>query len=100
MIQIQDIFRLPLGDSTAIMFSEPAFTMTLSLIILRDHCGLWRVLVAITTIVGVVIVSRPPALFPQSPDTFDLGGGPLVLNNTLSDVNFDSLELELARFVP
>ena len=28
-------FRLPLGDSTAIMFSEPAFTMTLSLIILR-----------------------------------------------------------------
>ena len=82
MTQIEDIFRLPLGDSTAIMFSEPAFTMTLSLIILRstnnlkvtwkkalqtrigklkiqtnirDHCGLWRVLVAITTVVGVGI---------------------------------------------
>ena len=36
MTQIEDIFRLPLGDSTAIMFSEPAFTMTLSLIILRS----------------------------------------------------------------
>jgi len=97
---LEAVARLPLGDSTAIMFSEPAFTMTLSLIILRDHCGLWRVLVAITTIVGVVIVSRPPALFPPSPDTFDLGGGPLVFNNTLADVNFESFDLQLERLVP
>eukprot|EP00092_Neocalanus_flemingeri_P028118 GFUD01030538.1.p1 GENE.GFUD01030538.1~~GFUD01030538.1.p1 ORF type:complete len:411 (-),score=91.10 GFUD01030538.1:126-1358(-) len=57
--------RMPLGDCTAIFFSSPAFTMILSLIILRDHCGLWRCIVCITLLGGVMILSRPPALFPQ-----------------------------------
>jgi len=99
---LEAVARLPLGDSTAIMFSEPAFTMTLSLIILRDHCGLWRVLVAITTIVGVVIVSRPPAIFPP-PDTFHLGADPLVFNKSFPDVNLaesDKSLDQLARLVP
>jgi len=59
--------RMPLGDCTAIFFSSPAFTMILSCIILKDHCGVWRCLVAITLLTGVMILSRPPALFPATP---------------------------------
>merc|ERR1711862_171077 len=61
------VARMPLGDCTAIFFSSPAFTMVLSCIILKDHCGVWRCLVAITLLVGVMILSRPPALFPSIP---------------------------------
>jgi len=61
------VARMPLGDCTAIFFSSPAFTMVLSCIILKDHCGVWRCLVAITLLTGVMILSRPPALFPPTP---------------------------------
>jgi len=61
------VARMPLGDCTAIFFSSPAFTMVLSCIILKDHCGVWRCLVAITLLTGVLILSRPPALFPPTP---------------------------------
>merc|ERR1719427_1293259 len=43
--------------------------MVLSCIILKDHCGVWRCLVAITLLTGVMILSRPPALFPPTPAT-------------------------------
>ena len=39
----------------------------------------------------MVIVSRPPALFPPL-DTFDLGADPLVFNYTIPDLNLESLE--------
>ena len=76
--------RLPLGESTAIFFSSPAITMILSFFLLkyehlfwlssssprpyptprRDHCGVWRIAVAALGITGVVVVARPPGLFP------------------------------------
>eukprot|EP00088_Acartia_fossae_P001847 TRINITY_DN10721_c0_g1_i1.p1 TRINITY_DN10721_c0_g1~~TRINITY_DN10721_c0_g1_i1.p1 ORF type:complete len:412 (+),score=59.42 TRINITY_DN10721_c0_g1_i1:80-1315(+) len=59
---------LPLGDATAIFFSSPAFTMVLSTCILRDHCGLFRTFIAISLLSGVVILSRPPSIFPPPPN--------------------------------
>eukprot|EP00092_Neocalanus_flemingeri_P106810 GFUD01137062.1.p1 GENE.GFUD01137062.1~~GFUD01137062.1.p1 ORF type:complete len:229 (-),score=46.73 GFUD01137062.1:133-789(-) len=53
--------------------------MVLSCIILRDHCGVWRCLVAITLLGGVMILSRPPALFPPTPH-------PNATNNSLHDL--------------
>ena len=57
------VARLPLGDCTAIFFSAPAFTMVMSCIILRDHCGAWRTIVAILLLSGVLILSRPESLW-------------------------------------
>merc|ERR1712086_9065 len=48
--------RMPLGDCTAIFFSSPAFTMILSCIILKDHCGVWRCLVAITLLTVLMML--------------------------------------------
>jgi len=56
--------RLPIGDSTAILFSAPAFTMLLSICLLRDHCGIYRTVVCSLLLLGIVIISRPPSLFP------------------------------------
>ena len=60
----EGIRRLPLGDFGAIAFSSPAFCMVLSIFILKEHCGIYRVLIGSILTVGVVIISRPPALFP------------------------------------
>jgi len=59
------VARLPLGDCTAIFFSAPAFTMVMSYFVLRDHCGLWRILVVITLLSGVLILSRPESLWTR-----------------------------------
>lgn len=66
----EGIRRLPLGDFGAIAFSSPAFTMVLSIFMLKEHCGIYRCMVAIILTVGVVLISRPPVLFPD-----DGGGG-------------------------
>lgn len=61
------VTNLPLGDATAMFFSSPAFTMLLSTFLLKDHCGIYRTLIAVILLTGVVILARPPALFPRSP---------------------------------
>ena len=55
--------RLPLGDAGAIMFSSPVFTMIMSVFMLRERCGLYRILVSLVLVAGVIVVSRPPAIF-------------------------------------
>ena len=67
---------MPLGGCTAIFFSAPAFTMVLSCFILRDHCGVWRIIVAISLLSGVVILARPESLFQsgQLEDEYDIVG--------------------------
>jgi len=55
--------KLNLGDATAIFYSSPAFTMVLSAILLRSHCGLYRIFIAVVLLTGVVVLCRPEALF-------------------------------------
>ena len=65
--------RMPLGVCTAIFFSSPAFTRVLSCIILKDHYGVWRYLVATTLLAGVMVLSRPLSLFPVVLNTANIG---------------------------
>ena len=67
----EGIRRLPLGDFGAIAFSSPAFTMVLSIFMLKDHCGVYRCIIGIILTVGVVLISRPSALFPEVSDAED-----------------------------
>lgn len=63
--------RLPIGDCTAIFFSTPAVTLLLSTVLLKEHCGVYRLLIGTCLVIGVVIISRPPALFPAPPSAGD-----------------------------
>jgi drug/metabolite transporter (DMT)-like permease len=61
----EGIRRLPIGDFGAIAFSSPAFTIVLSIFMLKDHCGVYRCIIGIVLTVGVVLISRPTAMFPE-----------------------------------
>ena len=61
----EGIDRLPFGDYSAIAFSSPVFTMILSIFLLKDHFGIYRSIIGILLTAGVVIISRPTALFPR-----------------------------------
>ena len=62
------MMRLELGDFGAIVFSSPVFTMIFSVFLLKDKCGVYRVIISIILVIGVVIISRPPALFHDDED--------------------------------
>jgi len=55
--------RLPLGDSTTILFSSPVFVMIFSICLLREPCGLFRLMAGSSLLTGVVLIAKPPILF-------------------------------------
>ena len=57
--------RLPLGDSTTILFSSPVIVMLLSMFILHERCGIFRMVAATTLLGGVILISKPPFIFGQ-----------------------------------
>ena len=93
--------RLPVGDAATIIFCSPIFVMIFSHVILREHCGFFRVFVIallmvsfkmsnfepffylpyiLTLQVGVVLIAKPPflkkLLNPQS-NSQVIDGGPI-----------------------
>ena len=55
--------RLPLGDSTSILFSSPIIVMIISMFVLKEHCGLFRVAASGGLLTGVVLIAKPPLIF-------------------------------------
>ena len=66
--------RLPLGDSTTILFSSPVIVMVLSIFILKESCGIFRMIAATTLIGGVVLIAKPPIVFGSDQETYDALG--------------------------
>jgi len=58
--------NLPLGDAATIIFSSPVFVMVMSFIWLREPCGLYRTLIVFLLVSGVLLISKPPFLFPSA----------------------------------
>ena len=54
--------RLPVGDAATIIFSNPVITIILSFCLLKEHCGIYRILVILILLAGVALVAQPPAL--------------------------------------
>ena len=69
----EGVARLPIGDYTAITFSSPCVTMLLSTCLLGERCGLYRAGTGLLLVVGVVTVSRPPAIFPHQAAQLEQG---------------------------
>lgn len=71
--------RLPLGDSTTILFSSPIIVMVLSMFILHEGCGVFRVVAASGLLSGVILISKPPFIFGQDENlTYDAIGKKLL----------------------
>ncbi|KAJ1523876.1 hypothetical protein ONE63_010431 [Megalurothrips usitatus] len=60
-------FRLmPLADASVIVFSVPVFVAIFARLFLKEPCGLWNVVCVLLTLIGVVLITRPPLLFGNS----------------------------------
>ncbi|XP_057654918.1 solute carrier family 35 member G1 [Diorhabda carinulata] len=54
--------HMPLADASVIVFSVPVFTGIFARMFLKEPCGLFNVVSVILTLIGVVLITRPPLL--------------------------------------
>ncbi|CAK9813234.1 Solute carrier family 35 member G1 [Anthophora quadrimaculata] len=67
--------KLPIGDATTIIFSSPVIVIALSFILLKEPCGILRVIVMCALFAGVVFVAKPPFLFQnQRVESYNIMG--------------------------
>jgi drug/metabolite transporter (DMT)-like permease len=57
------ILHLPLGEATLIQNMNPVFATVLAALILKEHLRGPEVICLVTSLVGVVFIAQPPALF-------------------------------------
>lgn len=60
---------IPLADSSTIVFSAPVFVLVIAFFVLKEECGMFQVFVLFLTITGVVLISRPTAIFGEDEDS-------------------------------
>jgi len=72
--------RLPIGDSTTIFYSSPILVMVLSIFLLGEKCGMFRIVAVSAMISGVVLIAKPPILFGSEDETYDAIGYTLSLS--------------------
>jgi len=72
--------RLNIGDSTTILFSSPILVMVLSIFLLSERCGMFRMVAVSTMITGVVLIAKPPIVFGSAGETYDAIGYTLALS--------------------
>ena len=63
------ILNFVLGDALTIIYTGPMFTMIFSFLFLRIRQGLWKIGFTSLLIPGIILVVRPPFLFPNSDAT-------------------------------
>ena len=64
--------KLPLADTTVIVYTNPVFTAILAALFLREMMGRREVLGLLLSLAGVVLVAQPAFLFGASADSLDL----------------------------
>jgi len=57
------ILHLPLGEATLIQNMNPVFATLLAALILKEHLRVPEVICLVTSLVGVMFIAQPPALF-------------------------------------
>ena len=65
------IIHLPLADATVIQYTNPVFTSLLAALVLSEHLRPIELVLALTSLGGVVLVARPSFLFGTSTDPLD-----------------------------
>eukprot|EP00930_Biecheleria_cincta_P055761 TRINITY_DN42041_c0_g1_i1.p1 TRINITY_DN42041_c0_g1~~TRINITY_DN42041_c0_g1_i1.p1 ORF type:complete len:386 (+),score=58.02 TRINITY_DN42041_c0_g1_i1:46-1203(+) len=57
------VTQISLGDANALIFTAPVFTALLSCVLLHEPFAMLEALAVLTSVAGVLLVSRPPFLF-------------------------------------
>ncbi|KAK6636552.1 hypothetical protein RUM43_010214 [Polyplax serrata] len=63
MLSFYAFRNMPLADANVIVFSVPVFVAIFARLFLKEPCGMFNVVTVILTLIGVVLITRPPILF-------------------------------------
>lgn len=75
MLSFYAFRHMPLADASVIVFSVPVFTGIFAWMFLREPCGLFNIFSVILTLIGVVLITRPPILFGNTVNALGENGG-------------------------
>lgn len=81
MLSFYAFRHMPLADSSVIIFSTPVFVTIFSRLFLKEPCGPFNVFTVFLTLIGVVLITRPPAIFGDSI--------PSLIDDQVVDRNYD-----------
>ncbi|XP_058451308.1 solute carrier family 35 member G1 [Malaya genurostris] len=96
MLSFYAFRHMPLADASVIIFSTPVFVAIFARLFLRESCGMFNVLTIFLTLIGVVLITRPPFLFgygvhnvadEQVVSNYDVWGPVAALSSTLFGAN-------------
>lgn len=59
LLNFSAVVMLPLAESTTLSFTAPVFAVLLSVILLKDHVGIYRWAAVILGFAGVVVIAQP-----------------------------------------
>lgn len=77
------IRHMPLADASVIVFSVPVVVAIFAKIFLKEPCGLFHYFTLFLTMLGVLMVTRPPFLFGQSTTQYSFLGPLAALLSTI-----------------
>lgn len=63
MLSFYAFRHMSLSDASVIIFSTPVFVVIFAKIFLNEPCGLFNAVTIFFTLMGVVLITRPPLLF-------------------------------------
>lgn len=66
MLSFYAFRHMPLADASVIVFSVPVFVSIFARIFLKEPCGIFNVITVCLTLIGVVLITRPPLLFGRT----------------------------------
>lgn len=74
---------MPLADASVIVFSVPVVVAVFARIFLKEPCGLFHYFTLFLTMIGVIMITRPPFLFGQSSKHYNFLGPLAALSSTV-----------------
>jgi len=77
------IRHMPLADASVIVFSVPVVVAIFARIFLKEPCGLFHYFTLFLTMLGVLLITRPPFLFGQSTTQYSFLGPIAALSSTI-----------------
>lgn len=77
------IRHMPLADASVIVFSVPVVVAIFARIFLKEPCGLFHYFALFLTMLGVLLITRPPLLFGQSTTQYSFLGPMAALLSTI-----------------
>ncbi|XP_055607778.1 solute carrier family 35 member G1-like [Uranotaenia lowii] len=87
MLSFYAFRHMPLADASVIIFSTPVFVAIFARLFLRESCGIFNVITIVLTLIGVVLITRPPFLFEEGSSSS--GGSSGLAEEQTIESNYD-----------